>query len=328
MSLSRTASSKIFALLLGFMLFAVRLHAQSWQYHTTARFVLAYSSSHKNFALQILAELQAEDRELATRLQFTPARTITVYLCPTQSSFDRMTGGVIPHWGEAAADPVSWRIFLKAPRLNESKRVTLKHELVHLLLAELAYPNRVPRWFNEGAAILLAAETQHVEPALISRAMSTNSLLTFDDIEAMLAFPNEKASLAYSESYHAVNFLTRRHGFVAIKNFAHALAQHAEARTAFHATFNEDLWDFETAYFDYVRKNFRWYFLWEETILWGVGIFLLFIAAYVATRLRTRKKAKEWEREEEERERMEGDEHSNDSEDGEQNRQEDRTKPE
>lgn len=309
MTLSPLALQKFFALLLiGLIFSAAHLHAQSWQYHTTARFVLAYSSSHKNFALQILAELQAEDRELAARLQFTPGRTITVYLCPTQSSFDHMTGGVIPHWGEAAADPVTWRIFLKAPRLNESKRVTLKHELVHLLLAELAYPNRVPRWFNEGAAILLAAETQHVEPALISRAMATNSLLTFDDIEAMLAFPNEKASLAYSESYHAVNFLTRRFGFMAIKNFAHALATHADARTAFHATFNADLWDFETAYFDYVRENFRWHFLWDESILWGVGFFALFIAAYIATRLRTRKKAKEWEQEEREGDSEEEDE--------------------
>lgn len=289
-----------FVSLLSLFLFANTASSQTWQYHSTARFVLAYSPQHKNLALQILSDIQIEDRQLATRLQFTPQRTLTVYLCPTQSSFDRLTGGVIPHWGEAAADPVLWRIFLKAPRLNESKHVTLKHELAHLQLAELAYPNRLPRWFNEGAAILLAAETQHIEPTLISRAMATNSLLTFDDIEAMLAFPNEKASLAYAESYHAVNFLTRRFGFSAITNYAHALAQYADGRLAFQKAFNEDLWDFETAFFDYVRKNFRWYFLWEETILWGVGIFLLFMAAYIATRMRTRKKAQEWEQEERE----------------------------
>ncbi len=300
MTTLRLSSKNCLAAFLAFLLllFASPVFPQSWQYHSTARFVLAYAPEHKNLALQILSDMQTEDRQLAARLQFTPERTITVYLCPTQSSFDRMTGGVLPHWGEAAADPVLWRIFLKAPRLNESKRVTLKHELVHLLLAELAYPHRVPRWFNEGAAILLAGETQHIEPALISRAMATNSLLTFDDIEAMLAFPNEKASLAYSESYHAVNFLTRRYGLAAIPNYAQALAQHAEPRTAFQRAFKEDLWDFEVAYFDYVRKNFRWYFLWDESILWGAGIFLLFVAAYVATRLRTRKKVAEWEQEE------------------------------
>lgn len=273
---------------------------QTWQYHSTARFVIAFSPEQRNLALQVLAEVQSEDRQLAERLQFMPARTITVYLCPTQSSFDRMTGGIIPHWGEAAADPAHWRIFLKSPRLSEGKHITIKHELVHLLLAELAHPQRVPRWFNEGAAILLSGETQHIEPALISRAMATNSLLTFDDLEAMLAFPREKAGLAYSESYHAVNFLVRRHGFVALKKFAQALALFPAPAQAFQYAFGEDLFDFEVAYFDYVREHFRWYFLSDENILWGVGLFVLFMAAYIVTRLRTRKKAAAWEDEERE----------------------------
>ncbi len=272
--------------------------AQTWQYHSTSRFVIAYSPEQEKLALQILDEAQTENEQLAQRLQFTPNRTITVYLCPTQSSFDRITGGIIPHWGEAAADPSRWRIFLKSLRLNEGKQLTIKHELAHLLLAELAHPQRVPRWFNEGAAILLAGETQHLEPALISRAMATNSLLTFDEIEAMLSFPNELASLAYSESYHAVNFLVRRYRFTAITKFAQALAQHPDARAAFQNALGEDLWDFEAEYFDYVRKNFRWYFLLDESLLWGAGIFLLFIAAYVVTRIRTHKKVAEWEEEE------------------------------
>jgi cbb3-type cytochrome oxidase subunit 3 len=280
---------------------------QTWHYHSTARIVIAFSPEQRNLALQVLAEVQSEDRQLAERLQFTPTRTITVFLCPTQSSFDRVTGGIIPHWGEAAADPAAWRIFLKAMRLHEGKRVTIKHELVHLLLAELSYPQRLPRWFNEGAAILLSGETQHLEPALISRAMATNSLLTFDDLEAMLVFPREKAGLAYSESYHAVNFLVRRHGLAAIKKIAQALALFPTVEEAFHHACGEELFDFEVAYFDYVRENFRWYFLWDENLWWGVGFFLLFMAAYIVTRLRARKKAAAWEQEE--RELGEDDEH-------------------
>lgn len=299
---------------------------QAWQYHSTPRFVIAYSPEQKNLAMQILSEVQAEDALLAQRLQLTPSRTITLFLCPTQSSFERLTGGIIPHWGEAAADPVHWRIFLKAPRLHEGKHITIKHELAHLLLAELAHPRRLPRWFNEGAAIFLAAETQHIEPALISRAMVTNSLLSFDDIEALLSFPNEKAGLAYSESYHAVNFLVQRHGFAALGRFARALAQHPEPRAAFQHACGEDLWDFEVAYFDYVRKKFRWYFLLDESVLWGVGIFALFIAAYIVTRLRTRKKAKEWEQEE--REAIEGEEQPKEKSEGEHDGRADETKPE
>ncbi len=288
----------IIFLFLGNYILPSSLFAQAWQYHSTSRFVIAYSASEKNLATRVLAELQLQQEQLSQQLNFQPRRAITVYLCPTQAAFDRLTGGVIPHWGEAAADPVQWRIFLKSPRASANKKLdwqTIKHELVHLTLGEIADPNRLPRWFNEGAAILLAGETDHVEPLAISRAMTTNSLVTFDEIEALLSFPNAQAGLAYSESYHAVKFLVRRFDAEAIKKYAQTLALHPDSRAAFRTAFGEDLWDFEIAYFDHLRKNFRWYVLLDESLLWGGLILALVIAGYVATRWRNKKKKQEWE---------------------------------
>jgi hypothetical protein len=275
--------------------------SQTWQYHSTARFIIAYSPSEKKLATQVLGELQIQQETLLRQLQFQPKRAITVYLCPTQAAFDRVTGGVVPHWGEAAADPAQWRIFLKSPAASSRKELdwqTIKHELAHLVLAEIADPGHLPRWFNEGAAILLAGETDHVDPLAISRAMTTNSLVTFDEIEALLSFPNEQAALAYSESYHAVKLLLRRHGAEALYQFASALAVHSDARLAFRAAFAEDLWDFEVAYFDHLRRNFRWYVLLDETLLWSGVILALVVAGYFVTRWRNRKKVQEWEQEE------------------------------
>ena len=297
----RNSVIRVVMLWAGACLFPAPVRAQIWEYHSTARFVLAYSASEKALAAQTLAELQAQQKNLSQQLDFQPRRVITVYLCPTQAVFDRVTGGAIPHWGEAAADPVEWRIFLKSPRASagqELDRQTLKHELVHLTLAELAGSRQLPRWFNEGAAILLAGETRHVDPTAISRAMATNSLVTFDEIEALLSFPNEQAALAYSESYHAVKFLVRRHGALALKKYAEALPSHADARSAFRAAFGEDSWDFEIAYFDHLRQSFRWYLLWDESLLWGGLILVLAIAGYIATRWRNKKKMQEWEQEE------------------------------
>ena len=274
---------------------------QDWRYHSTARFVIAFSTPDKNLALQTLAKLQRQQAQLSQQLDFQPGRVITAYLCPTQSAFDRITGGAIPHWGEAAADHQHWRIFVKAPRASTGKALdwqTLAHELAHLMLAEIADPHHLPRWFNEGAAILLAGETRHVDPLAISRAMTTNSLVTFDEIEALLSFPNEQAALAYSESYHAVKFLVRRHGAQAIKKFAQAFTTHEDARAAFREAFGEDLWDFETAYFDHLRRDFRWYVLLDESLLWGGVVLVLVIAGYFATRWRNMRKTREWEQEE------------------------------
>ncbi len=282
-----------------------------WHYHSTPRFVIAYREQDQTLAIRVLDELQQRQQQLAAQLGYQPRRVITVFLCPTQQIFDRMTGGMVPHWGEAAANTAQWRIFLKTPAASDTREllpVTVTHELAHLCLAELATPtqtlearpNSLPRWFNEGAAILLSGEPRYSDPTLISRALLTNSIVEFDEIDDLLSFHSARAGLAYAESYHAVHFMITRFGAGAVRQFAQAFGAHNDARRAFHAAFNEDLWDFEVAYFDYLRHHFRWYFLLDESFLFGMVIVILLIAGFLITRRRARRKMKEWEDQEEE----------------------------
>lgn len=291
----------VFFILFQLPAFAQNLSGLTWHYHSTPTLVIAYREDDQSLALRILGELQHRQQQLAQRLNYQPRRVITVFLCPTQQIFDHMTGGAVPHWGEAAADVAQWRIFLKTPAASDSRTLlpaTVTHELAHLCLAELATPHALPRWFNEGAATLLANESRHAEPTLISRALLTNSLVDFEAIDDLLSFPNAQAALAYAESYHAVSFMSQRFGVDAIRNFAQALGAHAEPRQAFHAAFGADLWDFETEYFDYLRQRFRWYFLLDESFLFGGVILILVVAGFFVTRWRTKRKVKEWEAEE------------------------------
>jgi hypothetical protein len=194
----------------------------NWNYHTTSSFVIAFREADRTLAMRVLGELQERQRQLAQRLDFQPRRVITVFLCPTQYVFDRMTGGGVPHWGEAAANTALWRIYLKTPAASDARELlpaTVTHELVHLCLAELAQPNTLPRWFSEGAAILLSHEARPADPTIISQALLTNSLVDFAEIDDLLSFPNARAALAYAESYQAVNFMAQRFGKDAIKRF-------------------------------------------------------------------------------------------------------------
>jgi len=308
--------SKLFSLRLSFrcaiffFLFQFSAVAQnpadiSWRYHSASSFVVAYHEADKILAIRILGELQQRQRQLAQRLDYQPRRVITVFLCPTQEIFDHKTGGVVPHWGEAAANTAQWRMFLKTPAASNSDEllsVTVTHELAHLCLAELALPNQLPRWFNEGAAILLSNESRHADPTIISRAILTNSLVEFDEIDDLLSFPNARAALAYAESYQAVNFMAHRFGAQAIRRFAQAFGAQNDARQAFQAAFGVDLWNFETEYFDDLRRRFRWYFLLDESVLFGAVILILLIAGFFITRRRSRKKLQEWEKDEEDEE--------------------------
>lgn len=277
-------------------------YSQIWHYHSSSSFVVAYRETDETLAIRVLGELQERQHQLAQRLAYEPRRVITVFLCPTQYIFDRMTGGGVPHWGEAAANTALWRIYLKTPAANNAREVlpaTVTHELAHLCLAELAQPHTLPRWFNEGAAMLLSNEARPADPILLSRALLTKSLVDFEKIDDLLSFPNVRAALAYAESYQAVRFLTQRFGEDAITKLARALAEQPEPRQAFLTAFTEDLWNFETEYFDFLRRRFRWYFLLDESFLFGGIILILLVAGFLVTRWRTRKKMKEWENEEE-----------------------------
>ena len=273
----------------------------AWHYHSTANFVIAYREADETLALRVLDELQERQRQLAQRLAYKPRRTITVFLCPTQYIFDRMTGGGVPHWGEAAANTATWRIYLKTPAASNARELlpaTVTHELAHLCLAELAQPHALPRWLSEGAAMLLSNEARPTDPILISRALLTKSLVDFEEIDDLLSFPNIRAALAYAESYQAVNFMTQRFGADAITKLARAFAEQPQPRQAFQTAFAEDLWNFETEYFDFLRRRFRWYFLLDESFLFGGIILILLLAGFLLTRWRTKKKIQEWEAEE------------------------------
>ncbi len=275
----------------------------NWHYHSTSSFVIAYREADQTLAIRVLGELQERQRQLAQRLTYQPRRMITVFLCPTQYVFDRMTGGSVPHWGEAAANTAQWRIYLKTPAASDTRELlpsTVTHELAHLCLAEIAHPNTLPRWFNEGAAILLSNEARPADPAIISRALLTNSLVDFEESDDLLSFPNARAALAYAESYQAVSFMTERFGNDAVQNFAAAFSQTNDSQQAFQSAFGEDLWNFEAEYFDYLRRHFRWYFLLDESFLFGGIILILVIAGFFVTRWRVKKKLKEWENEEKE----------------------------
>lgn len=274
---------------------------QGWHYQSSARFVVAHAEGERLLAVQVAGELQRLQAEISERLQFQPRRALTVFLCPTQQIFDRLTGNAIPHWGHAVADPLRWRIILKSPGASATNQLeieTIRHELAHLTLAEMAEPHHLPRWFNEGAAIVLAGETRHVSPTVISRAMLTRNLVSFEEIEELLSFPDARAVLAYSESFHAVKFLTQKYGADAIARFAGAIAQQPDSRTAFQHAFGADLWEFEVAYFDHLRQHFRWYFLLDDEFLFGGIILVLVIAGFIVTRIRARRKIAEWEEQE------------------------------
>jgi len=276
------------------------VHAQ-WQYHAAHDFVVAYTQRDLQTANEAIRFLRAAAHRLRITLGDSLRDAVLVYVCPDRASFNVLSHHAAPDWGDGLADLTHRRILLLSPSATPYRRPLdqlVSHELIHILMHDLTRGRAMPTWLAEGAAIYYSGEVEHSDPVLISRALFTHSLITFDELDDVLRFEAVRASLAYQESYQAVRFLVHRHGTQAVRDLCAALAASPDPAAAFAQCFNEDLIDFETAYFDWLRDNYRWQFLLDTSmVVWGAVIILLLTAFFVVRR-RTRRKMVEWEEEE------------------------------
>jgi hypothetical protein len=276
-------------------------HAQ-WHYRATREFVIAYTPTDAIASTQTLGLLQQTYQRLQKIFQDSLKAPIVVFICADRETFSSFSGGVAPDWGDGLADLTNRRMLLLSPQATAYRRPlgdVVAHELIHFMMHDLVAGQHVPIWLAEGAAIYYSGETEHSDPILISRAILTNSLVAFDELDEVLKFEVARASLAYQESYQAVRFLIQRHGQAAVREMCKKLAASSDLNNAFKEPFGEDLIDFETAYFDWLRQNYRWQFLLDASMMIWAVIIVLLAVAIVAVRWRTRRKLSEWDKEDE-----------------------------
>lgn len=273
----------------------------AWHTLEGGPFVVNFPEADHRTAEKVLASLQAVYPQLAASFGAELRPPTRVYIAPSQDVFDGFTGGVVPHWGEAVADLRRRLIVLKSPRWSQPTRqlhILVVHELTHLLLAEALDGAQAPRWFNEGLAIYYAKDPSYAAATLVSRALLSGEVIPLERIDDLLNFHQAKAQLAYQESYLAVRFIIERWGPEGLRRLVGAMRRSPDLDTSFKAALGIDFVDFQTDWYDFIRKHYRWNFLLEfDTYIWFLILFL-FIAAFIAIRYRNRRTLQRWQREE------------------------------
>lgn len=287
------------------VLFAVPgLYAQDssiWRRVADGYFTVYFQPEDSLNAKTILAILREEYPLIRHDMDAELNIPVGLFIAPSFQSFTRLTGGAVPHWGEAVADPIRQIIVIKSPRWarpSDALRTIVIHELIHLMTGQMAGPVRVPRWLNEGLAIYFSGETQYLEARQVSRAQLTRQLIPLESIDAVLSFEQNKAHLAYAESFLAVSFLIEQYGENSIPILLNHLRKSGDFRMAFQKTYGQPFFQFEKEWRYYLKEKYRWsIFLEFETIVWG-GIVLLFFIAVLAIFYRNRRTMARWEAEE------------------------------
>ncbi len=263
-------------------------------------FTIEYRAPDEALARESLAILEKALGEFTPRLPAGNA-PIRVVLCRSLQEFRGLAGA----YGRARVGGIARSreglIVVKAPYLlpqGQDYRGMLRHELIHVLLARNTNEANVPRWFDEGIAMVISGELRWESGLRIARMYAVHRLIPYPELNMAFAPLGDEGTFgdAYAQALSITQFLVKRIGddrfwdlVLAMKEmpFEEALRIHAELSPA-------DLYD--------AWRRSLWKVALIASLVSGFSAFqlmvVLLLIAYVRRGRRNRKILDRWEEEE------------------------------
>ncbi len=234
---------------------------------------------------------------LGDTLPYRPA----VYLVGDQQQFNRLLGGRFPDWGAAAAVPERGAIVVKSPdKFNVGKSLAelLAHEYAHLVVAHRSGFHSVPRWYDEGVAMLVSTEWSWSDNLAMGKAAVFGEFIPLSKIEMVNRFNQSQAQVAYAQSYLAVKYLIDNYGGSALKRFLDAVSVGASLDDALMASCGASSQEFENEFREHLRLRYNIVTLFTDTMYLWIALALIVLVGVFLRYRKRRQYYKKWEQEE------------------------------
>lgn len=227
--------------------------------------------------------------------------SIRVFIAAERYDFDTLTFGGIPDWGVGVAVPRRNLIAVMSP-VKENFALpfeeVLRHELAHLAIHRRVEGNKIPRFMNEGFAMMFAHQWTFSDDIYLTRANLTGSLFHLREIDYVNMVNTTQAQIAYAQSYQAVKFIFDTFGQETFQRILDGLAMGQSADVTLRQVIGTDMDGLDKMVAKYINRNYHWIMLLTDpNILW-IGLALLFILGYLLIRKRRKDIYKKWEEEE------------------------------
>jgi hypothetical protein len=195
-----------------------------------------------------------------------------------------LDGAPVPPWAEALAYPGRNVILLDARSLlKPDGEVTLRHELSHVALGQLA-PSW-PRWFQEGIALYLTGDRFSItQYAAMFRAVTNDRLFDFEDLADSWPQHPHEVEIAYAQSVVFVAHLVNRFGPQKLGDLVGHVEAGASFETAFARAFQTSVSVEQKAWEEELPGRYSWApIVAGGSMFWGAAA-LLAVAAWVRRR--------------------------------------------
>jgi hypothetical protein len=162
-------------------------------------------------ATVVADQIAAALDEAATWTATTPSVELAAVLYRDRSEL--LASACVPAWSGGLFDGVLRLVWQKDPTTFVR---SLRHEVFHAQLSTVA--DRVPSWFNEGAAQYFSGERVKDTPRLYQLLLSNHTYIPFSSVQGTFQSFDEDgaASIAYRQSLAMVQMLVSRRGSAAI----------------------------------------------------------------------------------------------------------------
>lgn len=265
-------------------------------------------------------EAPPEYRALARELEALPAERflpivrlvgseqagppIRVHLATEDSAEAQAADSWVAGYAYGALGRVVLLVERTPPYPDGSLEELLDHEVAHVLISRAAGHRRLPRWFNEGVAMVAGHSWGLEDTSRLTLAMVTRSELPLAEIDRMFAGHSGEVARAYALSGALVRHLLHRYGRRTVAIIVTAVRHGVDFDEAFRRATGSTVAELEDSFWSRHSFWYRWVPLLGSSATIWVGVTLLALIAFRRRRQRDAEIRERWEREEEELERQ------------------------
>jgi hypothetical protein len=190
----------------------------NWQVRETPSFRIMHADTELAEKVAQIAE-NARETQITRWVGATPREPWSpkcdIYLYPTARVFSQMTGQPEPSpgfstMGMNAGRIIARRINLRVDHPNLLTAI-LPHEITHVVLADLFPVQQIPRWADEGMAVLAEPSSeQRLRAADLDEPLASGKLFKVEDLMTMDYPDGRYWGLYYAQSVSLTRFLVEQ----------------------------------------------------------------------------------------------------------------------
>lgn len=184
------------------------------------------------------------------------------------------------------------------PNSHHELSEVFRHELAHIALEDAVGGRAVPRWFNEGFAVMASGETSFVRWQTLMTATVSDNLLTLPQMERTFPSDENEANIAYAQASDVVRFLVRREEQHRFRGLISRLRDGESMDSAMLNSYGEETATLEAEWREDVARRYTfWPVMFSGSFIW-MGTLGLFVLGWRKKRRKAAATLARWEREE------------------------------